>query len=505
VRHIRILLVLLVVACGGGAAVPPTPTPPPNPAGAFPEPPLVYSSGGIVHIALAAAINPATNAPSFVYQGQYVAPTLDVQPGDTIEIDYTDNLPESTSPPDTTNLHFHGLTVSPNAPADEVIDTLALPGQTLHYVVQIPSDQQSGLYWYHPHSHGVSNWQVESGMAGAIIIDGIETHDPSVATMRTRLLLLQDPQNQPDYHTLLAGRRAIAAAAVRPQADAYDACRAEEGRHVTVNGLVNAQIGIQPGEKQFFRVVNASADRYFDLSVDGEQLQLLALDGYALDTVAGNAPTEMVHDVLIPPAGRAEFIVTGQAAPTVLRTNCFDSGPDGDPDPAAVLATLVNDGGAQTAMRVRRASVALVRNPYTAGPVPAPSAEHTIVFTENVVTNAFFINGQAYSPSAAPQITSHVGTTEAWTILNETGEVHAFHLHQVHFLVEAINGVPVSPMHWVETVNVPYETPGGGTQQPGSVTVLADFRDPVVRGTFVYHCHILEHEDGGMMAKIAVQ
>ncbi|HTZ54786.1 MAG TPA: multicopper oxidase domain-containing protein, partial [Candidatus Acidoferrum sp.] len=230
-RHIRILLVLLVVACGGGAAAPPTPTPPPNPAGAFPEPPVVASSNGLVHIALAAAINPATNAPSFVYQGQYVAPTLDVQPGDTIEIDYTDNLPESTSPPDTTNLHFHGLTVSPNAPADEVIDTLALPGQTLHYVVQIPSDQQSGLYWYHPHSHGVSNWQVESGMAGAIVIDGIETHDPSVATMRTRLLLLQDPQNQPDYHTLLAGRRAIAAAAARPQADAYDACRAEEGRH----------------------------------------------------------------------------------------------------------------------------------------------------------------------------------------------------------------------------------------------------------------------------------
>jgi suppressor of ftsI len=502
------LLVLLVIACGGGggAAVPATPTPAPNAPDAFPEPPVVFSSGGVVHIALAAAINPATNAPSFVYQGQYGAPTLDVEPGDTIEIDYTNNLPESTSPPDATNLHFHGLTVSPNAPADEVIDTLALPGQTLHYVVQIPSDQQPGLYWYHPHAHGVSNWQVESGMAGAIVIDGIESHDPSVATMRTRLLLLQDPQNTPDYRTLLAGRKVVAAAAVvRRQDDAYDACRPEEGRHVTVNGLVNAQIGIRPGEKQFFRVVNAAADRYFDLSVDGEQLQLVALDGYALDTYAGNAPTQMVSHVLIPPAGRAEFIVTGQSAPTVLRTNCFDSGPDGDPDPAAALATLVNDSGTQTAMRVRRATATLVRNPYTAGPVPAPSAQHTIVLTENVVTNAFFVNGQVYSASAAPQIVSHVGTTEQWTILNETGEVHAFHLHQVHFLVEAVNGVPVSPMNWVETVNVPYEMPGGGTQQPGSVTVLADFRDPVVAGTFVYHCHILEHEDGGMMAKIVVQ
>ena len=323
--------------------------------------------------------------------------------------------------------------------------------------------------------------------------------------MRTRLLLLQDPQNQPNYNTLLAQRKVIAAAAVRHQDDAYDPCRAEDGRHVTVNGLVNAQIGIKPGEQEFFRVVNAAADRYFDLSVDGEQLQLVALDGYALDTYAGNAPIETVSHVLIPPAGRAEFIVTGQTAPTVLRTNCFDAGPDGDPNPVEALATLVNDSGTQTALHVRRASAPLVRNPYTAGPVPAPSAEHTIVFTENVVTNQFFINGQVFDPNAAPQIISHVGTTESGAILNETGEVHAFHLHQVHFLVEAVNGVPVSPMHWVETVNVPYETPGEGTEQPGSVTALADFRDPVVRGTFVYHCHILEHEDGGMMAKIVVQ
>ncbi len=458
-----------------------------------------------MHIALAAAINPATNVPSFVYQGQYVAPTIDVQPGDTIEIDYTNNLPVSTSPPDTTNLHFHGLTVSPNAPADETIDTIAMPGQTLHYVVQIPTDQQSGLYWYHPHSHGVSNWQVENGMAGAIVIDGIETHDPAVANMRTRLLLLEDPQDRPDYNTLMAQRKAVAQARVRTQDDSYDACRPEEGRHVTVNGLVNAQIGIQPGEKEFFRVVNSSADRYFDVSVDGEQVQLVALDGYALDTVAGNAPTEMVSDVLIPPAGRAEFVVTGQAAPTVLRTNCFDSGPDGDPDPAAALATLVNDSGAQASMHVRRASAPLARNPYTAGPVPAPSAQRQIVFTENVVTNQFFLNGLAFDPNAAPAVVAQSGTTEQWTLLNQTGEVHAFHLHQVHFLVEAVNGVPVSPMHWVETVNVPAEFPGGGTQQPGTVTVLADFRDPVVRGTFVYHCHILEHEDGGMMAKITVQ
>ena len=94
-RYLRTLLVFLLVACGGGggAAVTSTPTPAPNAPNAFAEPPVVYSSGGVVHIALAAAVNPSTNAPSFVYQGRYVAPTIDVAPGDAIEIDYTNNLP----------------------------------------------------------------------------------------------------------------------------------------------------------------------------------------------------------------------------------------------------------------------------------------------------------------------------------------------------------------------------------------------------------------------------
>jgi suppressor of ftsI len=509
VRIVRLFLALMLVACGGaaGAANAPTAAPSPNAVDSFPEPPLVASSGGVVHVALAAAVNPATGAPAFVYQGQYVAPTIEVQPGDTIQIDYTNQLPQSTNPPNMTNLHFHGLTVSPNAPADEVLETMAMPGQTLHYSVPIPADTQPGLYWYHPHSHGESNWQVENGMAGAIIVDGIEVHDPAVATMRTRVVLLEDPQDQPSYANLLEGRRALAQARVTRAESGYDACRGEEGRHVTINGLSSAQIGIRPGEQEFFRVVNASADRYFDLAVDGEALQLVAADGYPLDSYPGNAAVQSVDHILIPPSGRAEFIVTGQHAPTVLRSNCVDTGPDGDPGPAVVLASLVNDGAttSTTAMRVRPFGKPLQLNPFMVGPIPAPVAQRTITLTENVVTNAFFINGAAFNVNDAPQIVSQSGTTEEWTVVNETGEVHAFHLHQVHFAVEAINGAPQSSEHWVDTVNVPYETPGNGAQQPGTVKLLVDFRDPVIRGTFVYHCHILEHEDGGMMAKIQVE
>jgi suppressor of ftsI len=501
----RLVVLAVLVGCAGGGGGTGAPTYPTAAPDSFAEPPVVQSVNGVASVQLAAAINPATNAPGFEYNGGWVAPTIEVNPGDTIQITYTNNLPVSTVPPNMTNLHFHGMTVSPNAPADEVIDTMAMPGQTLHYSVPIPSDEPSGLYWYHPHPHGESNWQVENGMVGAIIVDGIEQHDAPVGFMRQRVLLLADPQDTANIATLGRTRQRAAHA---QDAAVYDACRAEEGRHVTVNGLIQPTIGIDAGEQQFFRVVNASADRYFDVNVPGQQLGLVAQDGYPIDTLPGNPHVLNVAHVVIPPAGRAEFIVTGKQGGTTLQSACFDSGPDGDPDPAVTLAQLQPDGASSSAIakaEMRPLKKPIELSPYIGEVPPAPSAQRQIVLTENVVTNQFFINGLVYSPSAAPQVIAQSGTVEQWTVSNQTGEVHAFHMHQVHFLVQAINGVPQAQQNWVDTVNVPYEYPGNGTQQPGTVTLLVDLRDPIVKGTFVYHCHILEHEDGGMMAKIVVQ
>jgi len=87
-----------------------------------------------------------------------------------------------------TNLHFHGLHVSPHAPQDDVVSMMAMPGETLQYKVEIPRNQPPGLYWYHPHAHGESNKQVLDGMSGAIVIEGIERYVPEVARMRERIL-----------------------------------------------------------------------------------------------------------------------------------------------------------------------------------------------------------------------------------------------------------------------------------------------------------------------------
>ena len=95
--------------------------------------------------------------------------------------------------------------------------------------------------------------------------------------------------------------------------------------------------------------------------------------------------------------------------------------------------------------------------------------------------------------------TVHTGTVEEWTVENNTGEVHDFHIHQLHFLVKELDGVKLAHPYWADSIVLPHRRSNG---QNGSAVLLMDFRDPIIKGTFVFHCHILDHEDHGMMAKI---
>jgi FtsP/CotA-like multicopper oxidase with cupredoxin domain len=257
-------------------------------------------------------------------------------------------------------------------------------------------------------------------------------------------------------------------------------------------------------------VVNASGHRHFDLAVDGQQLQLVAQDGVPIDTYPGAPTTLSVSDVVIPPAGRAEFLVTGGAAPAALISKCYQSGPAGDNNPEVALGVLVDDTNwpqpstaTTQAKRVQR--LASIRySQYYHSAMPPPSAQRSIHFQEDA--NGFYINGLAYDPNGTPQVVAQSGTTEEWTLENDTQEVHSFHIHQVHFIVESINGIVQPNQHWLDTFDLSPEGIGvAGQLIPSQTKVLIDFRDPTIRGTFLFHCHILDHEDGGMMAKITVQ
>jgi FtsP/CotA-like multicopper oxidase with cupredoxin domain len=122
--------------------------------------------------------------------------------------------------------------------------------------------------------------------------------------------------------------------------------------------------------------------------------------------------------------------------------------------------------------------------------LPAPAQRRTTVFSENAT-------GTSSLSTANNSLKS--GTIEEWTVLNKTNEIHDFHIHQVHFIVEAINGVPVPPPYvWYDSFILPFQTKNAsGITTPGSLKLLLDFRDPVIKGTFVYHCHLLDHEDKG--------
>jgi suppressor of ftsI len=510
-RLLAVLASCALSACAhASAAVPPVPA-----ADVFPAIPEVRAVHGVVRVELHVVVDPVTGYPAFEWGTQLgVAPTLRLGPGDTIVMTLHNDMRPFAGRPDNVNVHFHGLTVSPRAPADDSIMTLAHPGETLHYRVAIPRGHPPGLYWYHPHAHGETYYDVTNGMSGAIVVEGIARHLPALAAMRERVIVLRDVPSGPgfvDDDMPMTGM--VGAARGRPigRSGGGKPCRAEPGLQPTLNRQPLAHIGIRPGERQFFRVVNASAARYFDLAVDGSPLDVVALDGVPIDVARGNPPVLRVAHLLVPPAGRAEFVVTAPDRPTVLRSACVDTGSAGDAAPAVVLAQLDDPahftGSSPAPAEPARSAAPIVAVAYgaetIAAPLPPPAAHRTIRFTEDA--HGFFINGRAYAMGAPPLVVARSGTVEAWTIENATDEVHAFHIHQVHFLTESVDGGETLRHVWLDTVNVPprRRVPGGGFAS-GRARLLLDFRDPVVRGTFLFHCHILDHEDQGMMATIEV-
>jgi suppressor of ftsI len=473
--------------------------------------PEIVSAHGVATVELAAVINSTTALPSFLYEGGYVAPTIRVKPGDTIVVDLDNELPPGNGAAGDVNLHFHGLNVSPRRPADDVLTMLARSGRALYYEVPIPATQPPGLYWYHTHVHGETDYQVgKGGMSGAIVVEGIAMHLPALAKMPERILIVRELGNnggEARHHDgAPKGGMDSMGSGVHPTTTNVPCAPLPAGDYLTVNSQLRPTIRINPGQPEFFRVLNATGHRHLDLTLGGIPMQIVAIDGYPIDTYPGQPSSFVQTHIVVPPAGRVEFVATGTAS-SELRTQCFDSGPIGDADPPEVLAHLRPFVGTSGHKRVPAASLQALRpaapleTSRLSDPLPPPAATRVVRFSEDA--KGFYINGRAYSPTEAPVFIVHTGTIERWIVENLTLEDHDFHLHQVHFHVEVVDGVPVAHPLWRDTVVVPHGTrlPDGSFKR-GSITLLADFSNPVIRGTFLFHCHILDHEDGGMMAKI---
>jgi FtsP/CotA-like multicopper oxidase with cupredoxin domain len=441
---------------------------------------------------------------SFYFAGKPVPPTIRVLPGGEIKVQYVNDLPVHSNEQcalgpcaDHSNLHFHGLHVSPDSPQDDVLTMMTTPGERLNYRVEIPSYAAPGLFWYHTHPHGESAQQDLDGMSGAIVIDGIDRYYPELRGLRERVLILRD---QDVEHASSAVRQQILQQVGVPSAPCGLSTDQRPERVFTLNGGIRPEIPINAGERQFWRIVNTSPDRYADLQLEGQQLEIVALDGMPLSYHDRTRHTRRVGHILLAPAGRVEAVVTGAAVGTraSLSTRCVDTGPDGDVNPAMVIADLVSDSGAGGPSHKvpATAGVAVYREfaPGQLRKVRSTTPNFEVLFTED--KSGFYINRRKFAMDSAPMLTVRVGSLQHWRVRNDTRELHPFHIHQVHFLAYAVNGIPLKKPEWLDTVNVPVH---------GTVDMIMDFTDPIIRGMSVFHCHLLSHEDKGMMAKILFQ
>jgi len=463
-------------------------------------------------------------------------PTLHVHPGDTIKMSVTNMVPSAPGAPsevisnDTTvcgnatmtvtsvNVHFHGTNTAPRCHSDEVIRTLINSGETFEYKINIPGDEPPGMYWYHPHVHGTSSVAVEGGACGAIIVEGIENIQPAVVGLPQRVMVLRDMP-------LIVESPIDVSSQGGPQ-PFWDLSL--NYVPVTYPAYQPSIIKMHAGEKEFWRVVNASANSIFDIQLkyDGVQqpLQIVALDGVPTGSQDGKHQGTIItqNDILLPPAGRAEFIVTAPSASVQhaqLSTLGIDSGPLGDSLPGRPISNIVLTT-APLGLKIGHASGPSNPQRFDGLDRLKPTITRHLYFSETFThlqhnppgppgaagVNFFItVKGQkpkAFDPNDPPAITTTRGAVEDWIIQNRAPEVHEFHMHQIHFLLLAVNGVPVPPeqRQFYDTFQVPYWDQIG--KYP-SIKVRMDFRGPVV-GDFVYHCHILQHEDGGMMATIRV-
>jgi FtsP/CotA-like multicopper oxidase with cupredoxin domain len=445
------------------------------------------------------------------------APTLMVNPGDILTIDLVNHLTPVTAVASrpalqimsgmttssgtsssnpcsgasmtsaSTNIHFHGLNVPPVCHQDDVIKTSIPPNAPpFRYSLKIPANEPPGLYWYHPHPHGFTRTQVIGGAAGALIVGGIQNLKPEVAGLPQRVLVIRQ-QLEPG---------------------GTDESSVLSVNFVPYHENLYARILTKPSEKQLWRLLNASSTQFLQLQLLNEgvptNFEIVGLDGVPLETA------EQTNTVVIPPAGRAEIVMQGPALNGLLQlfNLGYDTGPAGDPNPAVLLANIIPSNNApEPPTQVPSTGKRENLQRFVGLASLTPTAQRKLYLSENSEGTAFFITvagqkPQLYEPNELPAIVTHQGAIEDWTIENHTTEVHAFHLHQLHYVVMEINGKPTNDPAVRDTIVVPYWD--GVVPKYTSVKVRIDFRDPETVGTFLYHCHILDHEDGGMMAKIKV-
>ena len=442
---------------------------------------------GIVEIAIQATETRMTidgrEVRVLAYNGELPGPTFYVSEGDRVRIVFTNGLSEPS------NLHLHGMPMPP-----EVDDPhrVAAPGESLTYEFEVPAGA-AGIYWYHPHVHGEVAWQLGAGLAGAFVVTGPDDAQAPLAAATEEVLVLQDLSLDD------AGVRA------RTVMEMHDG---REGELVLVNGRRTPGFAVVTGLMRL-RLVNASTARFYDVVLDGAPMHLIGLDASLLEQPVG------IDHILLPPGQRADVLIdAGSAGSLTLRQRPYRrgvfrapwsrrrlpddgvlatfaiTGPDRrvrmpqlsraieSLDPSDAVATRIFEyGGTGSALRM----VFELARGTTYG--PGDGARGPV---------RFWLNGREFEPGRI-DVEARLGTVEIWELRNPTPLDHPFHLHIYPFQVLDIDGVAPAMRAWQDVVNVPSKS---------IVRILVPFRG--FTGITMFHCHIVEHEDNGMMGHLRV-
>ena len=434
---------------------------------------------GTVHITLEAAEREVLVAGRFArlwtYNGSLPGPTLKLREGERVELELTNSLAEPT------NFHFHGLHISPTGQGDNVFRHVS-PGETALYAFTVPQGS-AGTYWYHPHVHKAVSKQLFNGLAGAIVVEGAV--DDALSGIPEQLLVLKDFEFQANGQI--------------PKHSKMDWMMGREGSLLTVNGAEQPQLGVLEGAIRL-RLLNASNARYYRLQVPEAEIHVTATDGGSV-----GAPF-LVNELLLAPGERYEVVVQfSQRGQYTLQTLPYNRAPEemgtamegGDdmvgmsamgPDSEYAAAPLLQ-------FEVDRASRFVMPLALTAVPMlraEDATVRRRIVLGEHMEQLKFFIDGKLFDPERTDFLPK-LGTLEHWEFINESGMDHPMHLHVHPFQIYARGGIRELRAAWKDVVNVPAN---------GSIELLVPFND--FAGKTVMHCHIVEHEDFGMMSVIDV-
>lgn len=439
--------------------------------------PVYQSSNGLLELDLEAKENLVNlgnrQAYLLTYNGQIPAPRLEARSGDKVRIHFTNNLEQPT------NIHYHGLHIPITGNADNVFLKIE-PGEKLTYEFQIPKNHQSGTFWYHPHRHGLVAEQLFAGLAGLFVVRGKDDEIPELKAAQEEFLVLQDFSIEDN------GRRSDSAH--------MSLIMGREGNIIAVNGQVNPSLNLPAGGLLRLRILNASPSRFYRLALEDHAFYHIATDGNSL-----NKPVE-VNELLLTPGQRADILVKGnkKSGQYRLLNLPYDRGSMGmmggsmmdksNQDEPIALATVNYESLVE--------SLALPAKLTSISTLPEPQTVRRFELNHGMspgVGMAFLINGEYYQGDVI-HTQVKLNTVEDWELINTGVMDHPFHVHGNAFQVISRNDRPESLLAWRDTVLV---------KRGETVRIRIPFND--FTGKTVYHCHVLDHEDLGMMGNLMIE